>query len=75
MPNMSYMSPAAHIVSKLGGTRKAAAILKSPPTTVQSWKDTGFIPARRQGEVIQKAKDAGIEITPEDFFFAEAERA
>ncbi|MBP0492204.1 carph-isopro domain-containing protein [Pararoseomonas indoligenes] len=62
------MTPAARIISKLGGTRKAAAILGSPPTTVQSWKDAGFIPARRQGDVVQKAREAGVVIKPEDFF-------
>ncbi|MFC0410999.1 carph-isopro domain-containing protein [Roseomonas elaeocarpi] len=62
------MNPAALIVSKLGGTRKAAAILGRPPTTVQSWKNAGVIPARRQGDVIQKARAAGITIEPADFF-------
>ena len=67
------MSYAARIIDRLGGTRGAAAILAKPPSTVQSWKDAGFIPARRQGEVIEKAKAAGIAVRPEDFFPAPAE--
>jgi hypothetical protein len=65
-----YMTQAARIIDKLGGTRRAAAILASPPSTIQSWKDAGFIPARRQEEVIRKAKEAGIEIEPAEFFAA-----
>lgn len=62
------MSHAALIIEKLGGTRKAAAVLDKPPSTVQSWKDAGFIPARRQDEVVRKARAVGIVIRPEDFF-------
>jgi len=62
------MTSAALIIKKLGGTRKAAALLQRPRSTVQSWKEVGVIPARRQQEVLDKARHAGIEINPADFF-------
>jgi DNA-binding transcriptional regulator YdaS (Cro superfamily) len=57
------MNTAAHVIGRLGGTRKAAAILNSSPSTVQSWKKAGHIPAPKQAEVIEAAKRAGIEIS------------
>lgn len=61
------MTPAENVISKMGGTRKAAAILNTHPSTVQSWKESGFIPARRQREVLDVARCAGIKLCAEDF--------
>ena len=57
------MNAAEHVIGRLGGTRKAAALIKASPSTVQSWKAAGFIPARRQSEIIEKAAANGIQIT------------
>jgi hypothetical protein len=65
---ISYMSQADIIIDKLGGTRKAATILGLPPSTVQSWKVAGFIPAKHQATVLEKAVAAGISLTADDFF-------
>ena len=35
---------------------------------VQGWNDRGFIPARRQQEVLDAARRLGIDLTPADFF-------
>lgn len=47
-----------------------AKALGIPPTTVQGWKASGFIPARRQSLVLDKAKERGIDLSPKDFFEA-----
>lgn len=45
-----------------------AGLLTLPPSTVQSWKDSGFIPAKHQQLVLDKAREHGIDISPADFF-------
>ena len=66
------MTPAEHVISKLGGTRKAAAIIGVPPSTVQSWKESGFVPARRQRDVLDAAARVQIKLRAEDFILAAA---
>jgi DNA-binding transcriptional regulator YdaS (Cro superfamily) len=61
-------SPAARIIAKFGGTRAAAKALGLAPTTVQTWKETGRIPAHRQQLVLATAKGLQIDISPADFF-------
>ncbi len=62
------MNTAQAIIEKLGGTRKAAALIGVPPSTVQSWKEAGVIPARQQAGVLAAARGAQLPITPADFF-------
>lgn len=64
------MTPAEHIISKFGGINPMARKLKIPPSTVQGWKDRGFIPAKRQSEVLERATEEGIELSHADFFEA-----
>lgn len=65
------MSYASTIIDKFGGTRKLAAALSLPPSTVQSWKDSGLIPAARQQAVLDKARELEVDLNPADFFEAE----
>lgn len=62
------MKPAEKIIALFGGIRPMATAMKLPPSTVQRWKLSGFIPSRRQGEVLAAAKVQGIELSPSDFF-------
>lgn len=64
------MTPACAIIEKFGGTRRAAAALGRPPSTVQSWKEAGLIPAKHQSIVLQAARASGVDIRPEDFFMS-----
>jgi hypothetical protein len=66
------MAYAVRIVELFGGVRPMAEALGCPPTTVQRWKDTGFIPARRQQEVLEKARAKGLVLSPLDFFEPQA---
>jgi DNA-binding transcriptional regulator YdaS (Cro superfamily) len=60
------MNAAEHIIDRLGGTRRAAVLLSVAPSTVQSWKNAGFIPARRQAEIIEIANRNGIFLTADE---------
>ena len=63
------MTQAEHIIDKFGSMAALAAALgHRHPTTVQGWKQRGFIPARRHQEVLDAAKQHGIELAPDDFF-------
>lgn len=62
------MGYAAKIIDKFDGTRPMANSLGLPPSTVQSWKDTGLIPAKHHQNVLDKARELKIDISPADFF-------
>lgn len=63
------MSQSEQIIAKFGGiTALSRALGHKHPSTVQGWKERGFIPANRQEEVLGKAREAGVELAPEDFF-------
>ena len=65
-------APAASIIAKFGGmSALARALGHRNPTTVQGWKQRGFIPARRQGDVLDAAKAKGIELSPAEFLAPE----
>lgn len=57
------------LFDRLGGIRPMAALVERPPSTVQSWKNEGRIPAKEQPNVIEKARAAGHEITADDVVF------
>lgn len=63
------MDHGTDLFTKLGGIRRAAALLGKPPSTVQSWKNAGRIPSQEQPEVIERAHAAGIPITADDVVF------
>jgi len=63
------LSQADYVINtKLGGINAAARILgHRNSSTVQGWVERGYIPPRRQAEVLKKAREAGIEFSPSDF--------
>ena len=67
------MTPAEKIIERFGGIAALARALgHKQPSTVQGWKERGFIPARRQALVLAAARDQYIELTPADFFASDA---
>ncbi|WP_371306756.1 carph-isopro domain-containing protein [Azospirillum sp. TSA2s] len=62
------MSYATNIIEGLGGTRKVARLLGLTPSTVQSWKDNGEIPAPRQRQLLGAARSNGLPLSADDFF-------
>lgn len=57
------------LFDRFGGVRPMAEILGEPPSTVQSWKNVGRIPAGRQPDVLAKGVELGLGITAEDVVF------
>ena len=57
------------LFARLGGIRKMAELIGEPPSTVQSWKTAGRIPAQKQPLVMERAHAAGFEITADDVVF------
>lgn len=67
---MRMETQAERIISKFGGiTALSKALGHKFPSTVQGWKERGFIPADRQEEVIAagRAQAPAIELTGPDF--------
>ena len=61
------MTQAERIIGILGGDTAASRLLGWPRTTIAGWRRTGFIPARRQLEIIRVARRAGIALGPDQF--------
>lgn len=58
------------LFTRLGGTRAMAELLNEAPSTVQSWKAAGRIPAAKQPAVLALGTDRnGREITADDVIF------
>lgn len=69
------MTQAETIIERFGGTRALARALCKPPTTVQSWKDSGLIPSKHHEHLMQVAREKGVDLRPDDFFASQPERA
>lgn len=65
---MEVVTHARSIIALFGGTRPMAATLGLAPSTVQGWKRRGYIPARRQGQVLAAARRLAVPLAPADFF-------
>lgn len=64
------MSDETDLFTRLGGTRAMAERLGEPPSTVQSWKAAGRIPAAKQPAVLALGSDKdGRSITADDVVF------
>lgn len=70
---------AAHIIAKCGGPQAVADMLRVDLTTVHKWKypkarggTDGRVPTGRQHELLKRAREAGIDLTPDDFFVSAA---
>jgi hypothetical protein len=63
------------ILKKCGGAYQVAAWLKLNPSQVYRWTyprsrggTGGYIPTKRQAELMRKARENGIPLEPSDFF-------
>lgn len=66
---------ASRVIRKLGGPRNVANMLGMTPQAIYKWTWSterrgtgGFIPVRRQIELMIAAKQRGIILTKDDFF-------
>jgi hypothetical protein len=68
MQDSSSQSQADHVINKFGGINACArACGHKNASTVQGWKERGWIPQERQPEVIEAGRAAGVKLTAEDF--------
>ena len=69
-------SQAEHIIGKFGSLGALSRALgHRHASTVQGWRERGFIPAPQQLAVLEAARANGIDLTPADFFPAESKAA
>lgn len=60
------MTIAAQVIEKFGGlTPMSTALGHKHCTTVQGWRDSGSIPDWRWPEIMQAAKQKGIDVSEE----------
>jgi hypothetical protein len=62
------MDTAAYIISKFGGVRPLARLLKYPPSTVQNWETRNNIPSRQQQAILKAAIANNVPLDPAEFF-------
>ena len=69
------MNISRHVIQKCGGPQAVAEMLGISRNAVDRWKYAvesggtgGTIPTRRQHELMEKARERGIDLTPADFF-------
>lgn len=63
------MTQAERVISRFGGlTALANALGHKNPTTVQGWRERGFIPTRQIPAVLQAAKASAVNVAVEDLF-------
>jgi hypothetical protein len=55
------------LINRFGSGWRMAKVLGLPPSTIQRWKTSGFVPEPRREELILKALDQGIIVDPADF--------
>jgi amino-acid N-acetyltransferase len=73
-------SPAVNIIAKCGGAKAVAELLQIDIASVYKWTypsskggTNGLIPSARQRDLLEKARAANIDLTPDDFFAATAD--
>ena len=69
MSNATPHNQAEWIINKFGGINATArACGHASASTVQGWKERGWIPQDRHREVFDAAKRRNVALTPEDFY-------
>ena len=61
------MNNAQNIIKKFGGQSALAQLIGKGQSTVQYWSKSGQIPAKWQSELINLAKEKGVNLTANDF--------
>jgi hypothetical protein len=60
------MNTAQHVVAKFGGQSALARLIGKGPSTVRYWTKSGVIPAQWHAQLLQIARDNGIDLSPSD---------
>jgi len=68
MSDATDLSQAERVINKFGGVNATArACGHKSASTVQGWKERGWIPQERHHEVLEAARRMGIPLSAEDF--------
>lgn len=67
------MNIAQHIIGKCLGPGNVRRLLKVSRSRPYGWIDGGYIPARWQRPLLQRARAEGIDLRPEDFLGLDAD--
>jgi len=59
--------PAVRIIKRFGGLTKVARALKRSKSTVQRWKQSGYIHPDYYGEILEAAVAERVSLDPRDF--------
>lgn len=57
------------IIKYLGGLKTVAGIVERDISSISRWRD--LIPAKHQKKLLSYARNHGIDLRPEDFFYPE----
>ncbi|MET3559774.1 hypothetical protein ABID39_000451 [Bartonella japonica] len=57
------------IIKYLGGFKTVAGIVERDISSISRWRD--FIPAKHQKKLLAYAREHGIDLRPDDFFYPE----
>jgi hypothetical protein len=68
------MTPVAKVIATFGSVRKTQAATGIPASTIQSWKDAGYVPARHQATVLEAAKRLRKRLTAADLINGHGKR-
>ena len=58
-----------NLFDRFGGVRPMADAMLESPSTVQSWKTNGRIPATKQPDVLDRAAELGLDVHAMDVIF------
>ncbi|GAA5112585.1 hypothetical protein [Bartonella jaculi] len=61
--------PSKLIIKYLGGLRTVAGIVERDVSSISRWRD--FVPAKHQKKILTYARERGIDLRPDDFFYPE----
>lgn len=61
-------SQAERIIARFGGISALARRLDRTASVVQGWKERGFIPGKRIGDVLRAGRELEPPLTPQEFF-------
>lgn len=71
-----HLTPAEYIILKFKGVRATARALGRSPSSVSKWRSTkseqgtgGNIPSRAARQILAKARELHLDITPDDLLF------
>lgn len=63
-------NPAELVIKTWGGVRKTARALEMSPATVSRWQRLGgLIPSKHLVKILERAKESGLDLKPEDLIY------